>query len=55
MSNENSGVASFFARYEAANAVFDVEQIAACYAAVFMFGGPDAVECVKKEDFVKVG
>jgi len=54
MSNENSGVASFFARYEAANAVFDVEQIAACYAAVFMFGGPDAVECVKKEDFVKV-
>jgi len=54
MSNENSGVASFFARYEAANAVFDVEQIASCYAAVFMFGGPDAVECVKKEDFVKV-
>jgi len=54
MSTENPEVRSFFARYEAANASFDVEQIAACYADVFMFGGPDGVQCVKKEDFLKV-
>jgi hypothetical protein len=54
MSNENTEVKSFFTRYEAANAIFDVEQIAACYAEVFMFGGPGGVQCVKKEDFLKV-
>ena len=54
MSDENTGVKSFFTRYEAANAIFDAEQIAACYAEVFMFGGPDGVQCVKKEDFLKV-
>jgi hypothetical protein len=54
MSNENTEVKSFFTRYEAANAIFDVEQIAACYAEVFMFGGPQGVQCVKKEDFLKV-
>src|SRR5690242_12850825 len=54
MSNENSELKSFFTRYEAANAIFDVEQIAACYAEVFLFGGPAGVQCVKKEDFVKV-
>src|SRR5690348_1339204 len=54
MNNENAEVKSFFARYEAANAVFDVEQIAACYAESFMFGGPDGVQSVKKEDFLKV-
>lgn len=54
MNPRNSGVTSFFKRFEAANAVFDVEQIAACYAEVFQFGGPAGVQCVKKEDFVKV-
>jgi len=54
MSNENTEAKSFFTRYEAANAIFDVEQIAACYADVFMFGGPEGVQCVKKEDFLKV-
>src|SRR5579864_2979697 len=54
MSNKNAEVTSFFAGYEAANAIFDVEQIAACYADVFMFGGPGGVQCVKKEDFLKV-
>jgi hypothetical protein len=34
MSNENTEVKSFFTRYEAANAILDVEQIAACYAEV---------------------
>ena len=54
MSNKNAEVRSFFTVYEAANAIFDVEQIAACYADVFMFGGPEGVQCVKKEDFLKV-
>ena len=54
MSNENTDVKSFFTRYEAANAIFALEQIAACYAEVFMFGGLERVQCVKKEDFLKV-
>jgi hypothetical protein len=54
MNEKNVEVQSFFARYEAANTIFDVEQIAGCYADVFMFGGPDGVQSVKKGDFVKV-
>jgi hypothetical protein len=54
MSNQNTEVKSFFTRYEAANATFDAEQIAACYAEIFMFGGPAGVRSVKKEDFLKV-
>jgi hypothetical protein len=54
MSNENTEVKAFFARYETANAISDLEQITACYAEVFMFGGPESVQCVKKEDFLKV-
>jgi len=54
MSNENIEVNSFFTHYEAANGMFDVEQIAGCYADVFLFGGPAGVQCVKKEDFLKV-
>jgi hypothetical protein len=53
MSNQNAEVKSFFTGYETANAIFDVEKIAACYADVFMFGGPEGVQCVKK-DFLKV-
>ncbi|HTQ57784.1 MAG TPA: hypothetical protein VMI94_25125 [Bryobacteraceae bacterium] len=54
MSDEIAAVRSFFTGYEAANAIFDVEQIAACYADIFMFGGPEGAQCVKKEDFLKV-
>ena len=54
MSNKNAEVKSFFTGYETANAIFDVEQIAACYADVFMFGGPEGVQCVKKADFLKI-
>jgi hypothetical protein len=54
MSNGNAELKSFFTAYETANAIFDVEQIAAAYADVFLFGGPEGVQCVKKEDFVKV-
>jgi ketosteroid isomerase-like protein len=51
MNDQNADVQSFFTGYETANATFDVEQIAACYADVFLFGGPAGVQCVKKEDF----
>src|SRR5579862_9649613 len=54
MSTVNSEVKSFFTGYETANAIFDAAQIAACYADIFMFGGPEGVQCVKKEDFLKV-
>jgi hypothetical protein len=54
MSNQNAEVKSFFTGYETANAIFDIEEIAACYADVFMFGGPEGIQCVKKEDFLKV-
>ena len=54
MSNDKVEVNSFFSGYETANATFDVEHIAACYADIFMFGGPGGVQCVKKEDFLKV-
>jgi hypothetical protein len=45
-------VRGFFDGYERSNA--DVHRIAACYADVFMFGGPADVQPVKREDFVKV-
>jgi hypothetical protein len=54
MSNQNTEVKSFFTGYETANAIFEVEKIAACYADVFMFGGREGVQCVRKEDFLKV-
>lgn len=53
MSDENAEVNGFFEGYETALAAFDIDWIAACYAELFMFGGPDGVRCVKKEDFVK--
>ncbi len=53
MTDENYFVNDFFSRYETALAVFDVDRIAACYAELFLFGGPEGVRCVKKEDFVK--
>lgn len=44
----------FFRSYELANSNFDVQFIANHYAEVFMFGSPQGVQAVKKEDFVKV-
>lgn len=54
MSDTHPEVKAFFLGYEAAIEMSDVDQIAHYYADVFMFGGPDGVQCVKKEDFVKV-
>ena len=50
----NANVREFFDGYEKANAKFEIPKIAALYAEVFMFGGPQGVQCVKKEDFVRV-
>lgn len=47
-------VRQFFDAYERANADFDLAKIAVLYGEVFMFGGPQGVQAVKKEDFVKV-
>ena len=47
-------VEQFFRRYEQANNDFDVELIAKLYADTFMFGNPQGVQAVKKEEFIKV-
>jgi len=44
----------FFRLYEQANRDFDVQLIAMLYADTFMFGNPQGVQAIKKEDFVKV-
>ena len=47
-------VEEFFRRYEQANNDFDVQLIAKLYADTFMFGNPQGVQAVKKEDFIRV-
>jgi hypothetical protein len=47
-------VEEFFRRYEQANKDFDVQLIAKLYADTFMFGNPQGVQAVKKEEFIKV-
>jgi len=50
----DSQIKDFFSQYEKANSDFDVSKLASCYADVFMFGGQQGVQAIKKEDFVKV-
>jgi len=50
----NIPVEEFFRRYEQANHDFDVPAIGELYADTFMFGNPQGVQAVKKEDFLKV-
>src|SRR5215469_881172 len=47
-------VEAFFRRYEQANHDFDLPLIATLYADTFMFGNPQGVQAIKKDDFVKV-
>jgi hypothetical protein len=54
MSELNTEVKGFFDGYERANAEFEVQRIAAFYADVFMFGDPQGVQSIKKEDFIRV-
>lgn len=54
MTDLSAALRDFFDGYEKANAEFDLQKIAACYADVFMFGGPGGVQAIKKDDFLKV-
>ena len=54
MSDLNAAVRAFFEKYERANAVADSATLAACYADVFFFAGPDGAQPVKKDDFLKL-
>jgi ketosteroid isomerase-like protein len=47
-------VNEFFTQYERANLASDVSGIGALYADTFMFGGPNGVQAINKEDFLKV-
>jgi hypothetical protein len=47
-------VKEFFSRYARANSSSDLTTIGELYADTFMFGGPNGVQVVKKEDFLKV-
>jgi ketosteroid isomerase-like protein len=47
-------VKEFFLQYERANSSSDVSAIGGLYADTFMFGGPNGVQAVKKDDFLKV-
>jgi ketosteroid isomerase-like protein len=47
-------VKEFFLRYERANSTSDVSAIGNLYADTFMFGAPNGVQAVKKEDFLRV-
>lgn len=47
-------VKSFFEKYQKANQDFDIEEIGSCYAEEFIFGQPDGVRMVKKEDFLRM-
>jgi hypothetical protein len=51
---ELSRVRVFFLAYEQANSEFSIEKLAAAYAEVFMFAGPQGVQSVKKDDFVRL-
>lgn len=47
-------VRAFLERYERANSSSDLITVASLYADTFMFGGPNGVQAVKKEDFLKI-
>ena len=47
-------VREFFLTYEQATSSSDISAISGLYADTFMFGGPNGVHSVKKEDFLKV-
>jgi ketosteroid isomerase-like protein len=47
-------VKAFFERFERANLSSDVPSIGNLYADTFLFAGPNGVQAVKKEDFLRV-
>ena len=53
MPQESDLVRAFFEDYEKGTCISDPGLIASQYADMFMFGGPQGVQAVKKEDFLK--
>jgi ketosteroid isomerase-like protein len=49
----DQAVTDFFKQYERANTASDASCISSLYADTFMFGGPNGVQALKKEDFLK--
>jgi ketosteroid isomerase-like protein len=47
-------VKEFFLQYQRANSSTDVSAVGELYADTFMFGGPNGVQTVKKDDFLRV-
>jgi len=47
-------VKEFFLQYQRANSSSDVSAVGELYADTFMFGGPNGVQTVKKDDFLRV-
>ena len=54
MSELSAEVKQFFEGYERANAEFEPEKMAAFYADTFMFAGPNGIQPVQKEGFIKI-
>lgn len=58
MNNEGTttkeNIVDFFNKFQTANEKFDLELIGSCYADEFLFGQPQGVKVVKKEDFLRV-
>lgn len=50
----SQSVRAFFEEYESAISNSDASKITAHYADLFLFGGPQGVQCVKKDEFLKV-
>jgi ketosteroid isomerase-like protein len=46
-------VEEFFAQYERAISSSEISEVSGLYADTFTFGGPNGVQVVKKEDFLK--
>src|SRR5580693_9312592 len=47
-------VKEFFLQYQRENSSTDVSPVGELYADTFMFGGPNGVQTVKKDDFLRV-
>ncbi len=50
----DQAINQFFLRFERANSSSDVSEFSRLYADTFLFGGPDGVQMVQKEGFLKI-
>ena|SRR5579883_2528856 len=54
MDSLRQNIVQFFDKFQSANENFNVELVGSCYADEFLFGQPQGVKAVKKEDFLRV-